>query len=899
MTKRPRLEDDSSTFDGSKPISLQRRRVWRACEECRRKKVKCDSREPVCSQCAATSATCKWTQTKDRAALSRHYVQELEARLLYMEQQFKLHAPHIDVFPKEGSGLPPNMAKNVPTLAPFPSATKPPDGANAKEDDLDVLAPVKHEDENHLTEHFGQMTLDAEGNLRWIGGSSTQTLIETFRNEIAGTEDLDGTPSSDQSDGPNMLYFPTGLGFGKLRALPSAEEVEYPERDLADSLVEAYFERFHFLLPVLDKPLFLARYNTLMDERGSGEQPGFVAVVFAVFAVAARFLDDPRIKSKNYMDPRSTAMIFYERAMMLYIIDHTRTQMAHVQCFALLSTFLASLNRLPQAWLLVGQAVRTAQDLGLHRSPKPLKLTKVEKETRRKVWWCVYGLDRCLAVQLGRPLGVDDNDIDVDLPLPFDDDELPLYYEGILPEKDTPSLMQGFVALTSLYKIAGKVLRHVYATDKLKGNISKEKAEELQKVVDRLDLQLTKWCDTLHPNLRQSPLTPQMSTMSGILCSSYYAVLITLHRNFLPTRRNMVQSAGSSSVPKAVFASRSCIFLASSMNPDIPPSHYLAVFVQSLFSSAIIILLVVMHATDRTAAEIAMSEVSSCVQALTKLERAWPGATKCRDMLVELTQITQNNMAKTDKPRAQHTPRSSVQLASPTGSSNNSLSASPNPQPQVNLPTTSATSQRLASAKLPSLNGASLQSTPSPPLTFSAPFPAKRPHEETGTLRPLMIHTTPPKTLPRHAPKSSDPDFKSERFDGPLSAGPTQQTFGAPSWRLPNPSTFLNNPRFFGNHSQEFAPSFAPTDSIRGSAATNIFFANQANAPTMWNDQEAQNSGYDSFDYPGLSGMEFMQNLVPPGQLQAEGLWDGIPEVFSAEPRIFGAMDEYLDAEMN
>jgi hypothetical protein len=50
-----------------------------------------------------------------------------------------------------------------------------------------------------------------------------------------------------------------------------------------------------------------------MDDEGSGEQPGFVAVVFAVFACAARFLDDPRIKSKNYMDPRSTAMIYYER----------------------------------------------------------------------------------------------------------------------------------------------------------------------------------------------------------------------------------------------------------------------------------------------------------------------------------------------------------------------------------------------------------------------------------------------------------------------------------------------------------------------------------------------------------------------------------------------------------
>jgi hypothetical protein len=61
------------------------------------------------------------------------------------------------------------------------------------------------------------------------------TLIETFRNETA--EELGATPSSDQSDGPNMLYFPTGLGFGKLRALPSADDVEFPERDLADKLV--------------------------------------------------------------------------------------------------------------------------------------------------------------------------------------------------------------------------------------------------------------------------------------------------------------------------------------------------------------------------------------------------------------------------------------------------------------------------------------------------------------------------------------------------------------------------------------------------------------------------------------------------------------------------------------
>ena len=43
-------------------------------------------------------------------------------------------------------------------------------------------------------------------------------------------------------------------------------------------------------------------------------------------------------------------------------------QVEHVQCFLLMSSFLCSVNCLPQAWLLVGQAVRAAQDIGLHVS---------------------------------------------------------------------------------------------------------------------------------------------------------------------------------------------------------------------------------------------------------------------------------------------------------------------------------------------------------------------------------------------------------------------------------------------------------------------------------------------------------------------------------------------------
>jgi hypothetical protein len=84
-----------------------------------------------------------------------------------MEQLFKQHAPNVEVFPKEGSGLPAHMAKNVPVLAPFPSAIRPPEQSLGNStDDLDALSHIHHEDESTLAEHFGQMALDAEGHLR-------------------------------------------------------------------------------------------------------------------------------------------------------------------------------------------------------------------------------------------------------------------------------------------------------------------------------------------------------------------------------------------------------------------------------------------------------------------------------------------------------------------------------------------------------------------------------------------------------------------------------------------------------------------------------------------------------------------------------------------------------------
>ncbi|KZT26923.1 hypothetical protein NEOLEDRAFT_1061683 [Neolentinus lepideus HHB14362 ss-1] len=669
--KKKRPDDQSALAQdlGSKPLQLQRRRVWRACESCRRKKIKCDGCEPTCSQCASSGSQCTWLQTKDRAALSRHYVQELEQRLLHMETLFTQVTPVLEHIGQLGqiegvdisalSGLVPSHTSRSNLELPGPiqpsssgewNSSRSPNGSEKSQSQSPQ--PVKMEDD--VSESFGQLALDEHGSMRWIGGSSTMSLIQSFRalttSPLHRVSPMEEDP---RAPGPsaNKLYFPASVYFGKVRALPSPEDVEYPERDLADKLVDAYFTKFHFLLPVIDKPTFLRQYEFLMNHKTDinlhRTQTGFISLVFAVFACAAQLVNDPRLAEEK-PEGGGMGMIYYERALILQYISHASIQMAHVQCFLLLSSFLCSVNCLPQAWLIVGQAVRIAQDLGLHRSPRRLTVTPIEKETRRKTWWGAYTLDRMLALALGRPLGVEDADCDVELPVEYDDEQLPEYFQGAQINQTSPSLVSGFVALTGLYSIAGRVLREVYSADVCKEHLEPEKRQEVLRAVESLDRDLTRWCDELPNVFKSGPQNEKQVSMGAVLCSHYYSILTSLHRNFLPVKTG--QPIAPRSTARAVSSARACIRLAPSIKNVVPPSHHLAFFIQHLFSSAVIILLYAMHVTDLKASHAAMEEVSSCLVAIESWEGSWPGARKCKELLSDLyktaTSAIQSSAAK-------------------------------------------------------------------------------------------------------------------------------------------------------------------------------------------------------------------------------------------------------------
>jgi hypothetical protein len=165
------------------------------------------------------------------------YVQELEARLLHMESLFQQIAPTLQNMGQPITGLGPlpatPSASAAEAVSPTTSTTTPPQPTASVEPDSSI-------DDDDFSESFGQLALDEYGHMRWIGGSSTMSLIQSFKAlTTSPLHRISPMEEDPQAPGPsvNKLYFPAAIFFGKVDALPGPEEVEYPERDLADRLV--------------------------------------------------------------------------------------------------------------------------------------------------------------------------------------------------------------------------------------------------------------------------------------------------------------------------------------------------------------------------------------------------------------------------------------------------------------------------------------------------------------------------------------------------------------------------------------------------------------------------------------------------------------------------------------
>lgn len=150
-------------------------------------------------------------------------------------------------------------------------------------------------------------------------------------------------------------------------------------------------------------------------------------------------------------------------------------------------------------WYMIGLAMRTAIDLGLHRKANEINLDPITAQMRRRLFWTVYYLERVVSVSLGRPFSIADRHIDLPLPVDIDDDVRdPALLPPASPASGTPeSSTHGVtgkhritsltfsIYLITLRRIDSRIQHKIYRADR--------PLHSLRSKMDRLFLELEEW----------------------------------------------------------------------------------------------------------------------------------------------------------------------------------------------------------------------------------------------------------------------------------------------------------------------------------------------------------------------------------------------------------------------
>jgi hypothetical protein len=339
---------------------------------------------------------------------------------------------------------------------------------------------------------------------------------------------------------------------GEVLAQQERDRYQLPDRAFTSRLFELYFERFSPCYPFLHEPM--VRRDFVAEEWRTNAS--FRALIFAMLAIASRFVDDdPRVLHDwGFVCPleerptrQASGYAFFLAATKLLSFPTAVASLADLQATTLCVCYLLGTASPLAAWPTLGYAIRRAYDVGLHRRANPYWTHSVLiDEVRKRVWWALYCLDRSLSAGLGRPLLIQDEDVDVEYPLDIADAELDALDKRKLPfprqyrpppvaSGSSPSTAQSavtaFVSNIQLHQIIGRALKTIYALNKEQLIDADRLPMWEQRTVAELDSSMNAWLDKLPSHLRWCPEEnePTHIVQSGVVLSTYYSLQVKLY----------------------------------------------------------------------------------------------------------------------------------------------------------------------------------------------------------------------------------------------------------------------------------------------------------------------------------------------------------------------------------
>ncbi|UZJ51969.1 hypothetical protein CBS101457_001289 [Exobasidium rhododendri] len=588
--------DDDMTHDEDGDAERKRKRVTRACDVCRKKKIRCDGLQPekgACSNCATYGHDCTFADAVKRRAPPRSYVIALEARMEKAEEMIRQLAPYLDLdsiigpMPvltsdkKDGEADSPPLNPTLVGLQDghIQRSRQPSDQAIGE--DVDNYELEDDEDAAYL-----QVSLD-NFNLELPKSSATQTTGQGYADssradtkatsalnashfDSGGKDDefldaprqflgrasefhilplLEKMSLNNKATTPLIAAETSGVIAEMICSSPTEDGKDYssfdfawPANDLRQTLVDAYFARHNRDIPILNETVSRKLLSKPTWEWKDGRS---LLIALGVFCIASRYVEDDRLTGS---DGIAMGTHWHKIQMTLLAEDFHQhgTAVMYIQSTLMSITYssAAPKSTLVHAWVSLSTVVRMLEDCGAHRkfTAERLGWSLLTEETYKRLWWATYVLDRQLSADLGRPMAIQDEDFDLDEILLIDDEYIYQASENhTKPVQPAGKIcyLEGFLQTTRLSQVIGRTLRTIYAISKSKisrGFVGR-KWDAL--VVADIDKSLNNWLAGVPSHLRYNPEEQDTDILlqSSRLFVQYYFIQTLIHRPFIQSEK--------------------------------------------------------------------------------------------------------------------------------------------------------------------------------------------------------------------------------------------------------------------------------------------------------------------------------------------------------------------------
>ncbi|KAL4924509.1 transcription factor domain-containing protein [Aspergillus undulatus] len=473
----------------------------RACTSCRRRKTKCDGKQP-CEACQwyKKPELCYYlhrpspASRREPAIAPSHYQDALERLFPDTDPETLVNLSReemLDVVASQKQGSPATAA-SIGTHASVLSIKRP---------DLEGLhsMPGEIEQPDHsqsvrgsdpaapISDDVNALSLTTRHSTSYLGVSSIQAALKVIawlhpEFETHFTRTLfkdDNTPQ-----------------------LRSDSQHTSPPTEM--EMLDAYFVNFHPFAPLLDEEAF--RATLLAGSRNDDQWLALLNIVLSLGSIAAAGADD------------QTHRLYFDRSMSrLNVYSLGSPSLEVVQALGLIGGWYCHYISQPNlGYSLMGASLRMAVTLGLQREPcvpshfavEPTSL--VSQELRRRIWWSLSCLETWGHETLGRPnMDCFGPSITVNPPRALDKES----YLRILPLTEN----------IQYAKISSKIQESLAALPTLTPT----------EMCD-LDSQLLQWWENLPPILKfHQPCPQSLYAVRTVMRWRFYNQRILLHRPIL------------------------------------------------------------------------------------------------------------------------------------------------------------------------------------------------------------------------------------------------------------------------------------------------------------------------------------------------------------------------------